>query len=108
LKIKYKKNEKRERNIYKISKNLKTFDVTKSNDSNKISFKYKDINKDISNLNNFKVESRKVKFLKLYSENDYGDVNADEIELNSMMPNQVNLVLLYADVINLKKFILYK
>jgi len=55
---------------------------------------------DITNFTNIKPESRKVKLIKLYSDNDYGDVNADEIELNKMMPIQANLNLLYADVKN--------
>lgn len=55
-------------------------------------------NSDIRNLDSLSIESRKVKMVKLYSDNDYGDVNADEIELNNMMPNQANLNFLYADV----------
>jgi hypothetical protein len=55
-------------------------------------------NSDITNLEMLNIECRKVKRVKLYSENDYGDVNPDEIELNNLMPNQANLNFLYADV----------
>ncbi len=55
-------------------------------------------NSDIKNIDRLKIESRKVKMVKLYSDNDYGDLNADEIELNNMMPNQADLNFLYADV----------
>lgn len=66
-------------------------------------------NFELNNLDLSTLESRKVKFIKIQSENEYGEINPDVIELNNMMPPQANINLLYADVkINSKLIIYFK